>query len=132
MTARLTTANSLPSLIQIKALGKKAGLGVNPPMAITAAEPYLDRIDLLLVMTVNPGFGGQEFIRERLVPIEQATAWRRDKALGYRIRVDGGIKRRLCPCRRDTFVAGTSLFGASDLKSAVAQLRRSVNGVVPH
>ena len=52
----------LPLIWKIKQLGKKVGLAVNPPTAITAAQPYLDKIDLLLVMTVNPGFGGQTFI----------------------------------------------------------------------
>ena len=66
------------------------GLLFNPPTAICSVEPYLDQIDLLLVMTVNPGFGGQEFIREGLPKI-QAAAWRHDKALSYSISVDGGI-----------------------------------------
>jgi ribulose-phosphate 3-epimerase len=127
----------IPSLIQkIKALGKKVGLAVNPPTAISSVEPYLDQIDLVLVMTVNPGFGGQEFIREGLPKIEQAAAWRRERNLSYRISVDGGINDETgADCARagaDTFVAGTSLFGASNLKSAVAQLRRSVSEAVAH
>ena len=132
MIIHVELGEQVPSLIQkIKALGKKAGLAVNPPTAIIAAEPYLDQIDLLLVMTVNPGFGGQEFIREGLSKVEQAATWRRDRALSYRISVDGGINDKTgADCARagaDTFIAGTSLFGASDLKSAVAQLRRSVS-----
>ena len=87
-------------------------------------------------MTVNPGFGGQEFIREGLPKIQQAAAWRREKDLSYRISVDGGINDETgADCARagaDTFVAGTSLFGATDLKSAVTQLRRSVSEAVPH
>ena len=129
--------DQIPSLIQkIKALGKKVGLAVNPLTAIAAIEPYLEQIDLLLVMTVNPGFGGQEFIRECLPKIQQAAAWRRDKALAYRISVDGGVNDETgADCARagaDTFVAGTSLFGAADMKPAVAQLRRSVSEAVPH
>ena len=121
---------------KVKSLGKKVGLAVNPPTAISSVEPYLDQIDLLLVMTVNPGFGGQEFIREGLPKIQQAAVWRRDKALSYRISVDGGINDETgADCARagaDTFVAGTSLFGAADMKSAVNQLRRSVSESVPH
>jgi ribulose-phosphate 3-epimerase len=132
MIIHVELGDQIPSLIQkIKALGKKVGLAVNPPTAITAAEPFLDQIDLLLVMTVNPGFGGQEFIRECLSKIKQAAAWRREKNLSYRISVDGGINDQTgADCARagaDTFVAGTSLYGASDLKSAVAQLRRRVS-----
>jgi ribulose-phosphate 3-epimerase len=67
-----------PLLWKIKSLGKKVGLAINPPTAITAIQPHLDKIDLLLVMTVNPGFGGQEFIHETLPKIQQAEAWRRE------------------------------------------------------
>ena len=76
---------------KIKSLGKKAGLAINPPTAIAGIQPYLDQIDLLLVMTVNPGYGGQEFIHETLPKIQQAETWRREKKLPYRIAVDGGI-----------------------------------------
>ena len=137
MIIHVELGDQIPSLVQkIKALGKKVGLAVNPPTAIAAIEPYLEQIDLLLVMTVNPGFGGQEFIRECLPKIQQAAAWRRDKALSYRISVDGGVNDETgADCARagaDTFVAGTSLFGATDMKSAVTQLRRSVSKAVPH
>ena len=81
----------LPLIWKIKQLGKKVGLAVNPPTAITAAQPYLDKIDMLLVMTVNPGFGGQTFIHECLPKIQQADQWRREKKLSYRLEVDGGI-----------------------------------------
>jgi ribulose-phosphate 3-epimerase len=137
MIIHVELGDQIPSLVQkIKALGKKVGLAVNPPTAIAAIEPYLEQIDLLLVMTVNPGFGGQEFIRECLPKIQQAAAWRRDKALSYRISVDGGVNDETgADCARagaDTFVAGTSLFKAIDMKSAVTQLRRSVSKAVPH
>ena len=126
----------VPSLIQkIKALGKKVGLAVNPPTAISSVEPFLEQIDLLLVMTVNPGFGGQEFIREGLLKIQQAATWRRERNLSCRISVDGGITDATGgDCARagaDTFVAGTSLFGARNLKAAVTQLRRSVKVAGP-
>ena len=137
MIIHVELGEQIPSLIQkIKSLGKKVGLAVNPPTAISSVEPYLDQIDLLLVMTVNPGFGGQEFIREGLSKIQQAAAWRRDKALSYRISVDGGINDETgADCARagaDTFVAGTSLFGTRNLKSAVTKMRQSVSEAVPH
>ena len=136
MIVHVELGEQIPSLIQhIKALGKKVGLAVNPPTGIASVQPYLDQIDLLLVMTVNPGFGGQEFIRESLPKIQQALTWRREKALSYRISVDGGINDETgADCARagaDTFVAGTSLFGARNIKSAVTQLRRSVSEAVP-
>lgn len=120
---------------KIRNLGKKVGLAVNPPTAIDKVEPYLDKIDLLLVMTVNPGFGGQEFIHETLPKIQQAEAWRRERKLPYRLSVDGGINLETAvECARagaDTFVAGTSLFGQRNLKAAVAKMRRAINAADP-
>jgi len=124
-----------PLIWKIKNLGKKVGLAVNPPTPISLAQPFLDKINLLLVMTVNPGFGGQEFIHECLPKIQQADAWRRERKLNYRISVDGGINHQTAAeCARagaDTFVAGTSLFGQRNLKSAVAKLRKIVNANDP-
>jgi ribulose-phosphate 3-epimerase len=120
---------------KIKKLGKKVGLAVNPPTAITAAQPHLDQIDMVLVMTVNPGFGGQSFIHECLPKIQQVEAWRRERKLPYRIEVDGGINNQTAAeCARagaDTFVAGTSLFGQRSLKAAVAKMRKIVNANDP-
>jgi ribulose-phosphate 3-epimerase len=86
-------------------------------------------------MTVDPGFGGQKFLGEVLSKIQQAARWRREKALVFRIGVDGGINGKTgADCARagaDTFVAGTSLFGARNMKSAVSQLRRNVSEAVP-
>ncbi len=124
-----------PLLWKIKSLGKKAGLAVNPPTAITEVLPHLDQIDLLLVMTVNPGFGGQEFIHETLPKIQQAERWRRERKLPYRIAVDGGVNfQTAAECARagaDTFVSGTTLFGAHNLKAAVRKMRKVVNANDP-
>ena len=120
---------------KIRKLGKKVGLAVNPPTAIAAVQPYLSQIDLLLVMTVNPGFGGQEFIHETLPKIQQAEAWRRERHWPYRISVDGGINfSTAAECARagaDTFVSGTTLFGARNLKAAVKKMRQIVNAQDP-
>jgi ribulose-phosphate 3-epimerase len=124
-----------PLIWRIKKLGKKVGLAVNPPTPISLAQPFLEKIDLLLVMTVNPGFGGQEFIHETLPKIQQADVWRRERKLPYHISVDGGINfQTAAECARagaDTFVAGTSLFGQHNLKSAVAKMRKIVNANDP-
>ena len=117
-----------PLIWKIKSLNKKVGLAVNPPTAIAEVMPYLDQIDLLLVMTVNPGFGGQAFIHECLPKIQQADAWRRERKLSYRISVDGGINfQTAAECARagaDTFVSGTTLFRARNLRTAVKKLRQ--------
>jgi ribulose-phosphate 3-epimerase len=124
-----------PLIWKIKNLGKKVGLAVNPLTDISKVEPFLDQIDLLLVMTVNPGFGGQEFIHETLPKIQQAELWRREKKLSYRISVDGGINfQTAAECARagaDTFVAGTSLLGARSLKVAINKMRKIVNAHDP-
>jgi ribulose-phosphate 3-epimerase len=80
-----------PLIWKIRKLGKKVGLAINPPTAIGLVDPFLKQIDLLLIMTVNPGFGGQPFIHEALPKIQQAAEWRRELNLPYRIEVDGGI-----------------------------------------
>jgi ribulose-phosphate 3-epimerase len=117
-----------PLIWKIKSLGKKVGLAINPPTSIAEVQPYLDKIDLLLVMTVNPGFGGQSFIHECLPKIQQADAWRREKKLGYRLEVDGGITNAtVAECARagaDTFVAGTALFHQRNMGAAVKKMRQ--------
>lgn len=117
-----------PLIWKIRSLGKKVGLAVNPPTSITLAQPHLEQIDLLLVMTVNPGFGGQSFIHECLPKIQQASEWRRERSLRYRVEVDGGINNEtVADCAAagaDTFVAGTALFSRRNMKAAVAKMHK--------
>lgn len=119
-----------PLLWKIKSMGKKVGLVINPPTAIAAVQPYLDRIDELLIMTVNPGFGGQSFIYETLPKVQQAYAWRAERKLSFRIAVDGGVDFKTAPeCARagaDTFISGTALFGRPNLGAAVRRMRKLV------
>ena len=119
-----------PLLWKIRKLGKKVGLSLNPPTSIGLVQPFLDQIDHLLVMTVNPGFGGQEFIYETLPKIQQANAWRRERKLAYTIGVDGGVNlKTAAECARagaDVFVSGTTLFAAHSLKRAVSKMRKLV------
>jgi ribulose-phosphate 3-epimerase len=121
-------AQVTPLLWKIRSLGKKVGLAVNPPTKITEVRPYLSQIDLLLVMTVNPGFGGQPFIHECVPKIQQGARWRRELGLQYRIEVDGGITDETAQeCARagaDTFVAGTALFRQRNLSAAVRRMRQ--------
>ena len=116
-----------PLLWKIRSLGKKVGLAINPPTHIGAVKPYLSQIDLLLVMTVNPGFGGQPFIEECVPKIQQGAAWRRELGLNYRLEVDGGITLdtvvESARAGADTFVAGTSLFRHRNLGAAVRKMR---------
>ena len=115
---------------KIRSLGKKVGLAVNPPTSMSAAQPFLKKIDLLLVMTVNPGFGGQPFLEEVLTEIQQAYLWRKAQNLSYRIEVDGGIKfDTAAECAKagaDTFVSGTGLYKHRNMKWAVEKMRKAV------
>jgi ribulose-phosphate 3-epimerase len=117
-------------LLKIRSLGLKVGLAINPPTAMSEVQPYLRQIDTLLVMTVNPGFGGQPFIHETVPKIQQAAAWRRELGLSYRIEVDGGINfDTAAECARagaDTFVSGTGLFGQHNMRAAVRKMRQRV------
>jgi len=106
------------ALRDIRARGCRAGIAVNPGTPAEAAEPYLGLVDLVLVMTVQPGFGGQAFRDDVLPKIALVDRWRAERGLGLRIEVDGGIDRAnaaLCRAKgADTFVAGTSFFAARD------------------
>ncbi len=129
MNIHVELGEQVTSLIwKIRQLGKKVGLAINPPTAISHIQPYLGQIDSVLIMTVNPGFGGQEFIHETLPKIQQAHAWRREHKLSYRIGVDGGINfTTAAECARagaDTFISGTSLFEQRSLKAAIAKMRK--------
>jgi ribulose-phosphate 3-epimerase len=129
ITVHAELGHRVTSLIwKIRSLQKQIGLAVNPPTAMGAVEPFLDQVDSLLIMTVNPGFGGQPFITETLPKIQQAAAWRRQRGLQYRIAVDGGVDfETVAQCARagaDTFISGTCLFHRPNLKAAVAKLRK--------
>jgi len=119
-----------PLIWKIKSLGKKVGLSLNPPTQIAMVEPFLDKIDSLLVMTVNPGFGGQAFIYETLPKIQQARSWRKERGLKYHIGVDGGIDFKTAPeCAHagaDAFISGTTLFHQRNLGAAVRKMRKAV------
>jgi ribulose-phosphate 3-epimerase len=120
----------LPLLWKVRSLGKKVGLAINPPTSISHVLPFLDRIDSLLIMTVNPGFGGQSFIYETLPKIQQAYAWRRERKLAYHIGVDGGVDFKTAgECAHagaDTFISGTALFHQHNFKAAVKKMRIQV------
>lgn len=106
------------TLARIRELGCKTGLVLNPGSPADLAKPFLAEIDLLLVMTVQPGFGGQAFRTDILPKITQIDTWRREAGLNFRLEVDGGVDANTGPqCRAagaDTFVAGTAFFKAPD------------------
>jgi ribulose-phosphate 3-epimerase len=129
MNIHVELGDQVTSLIwKIKSLHKKVGLAINPPTSISQVQPYLDRIDSLLIMTVNPGFGGQAFIYETLPKIQQAWQWRRERNLSYNIGVDGGVDfKTVADCAHagaDAFISGTTLFGLRRMKDGVRKMRK--------
>ena len=119
------------SLQTIRALGKKAGVVLNPATPIAAIENVLDLCDLVLVMSVNPGFGGQSFIRSQLAKIAALRAMiAHHESLGGReiaLQVDGGVTaetaRDCIEAGADVLVAGTAVFGKPDYAAAIAAIR---------
>ena len=116
----------------IKARGCQAGLVFNPAQPLDVLDWVIDDIDLILIMSVNPGFGGQSFIDSALRKIEDAR--RRISASGkdIRLEVDGGIKvdniRRVADAGADTFVAGSAIFGKPDYKTVIDAMRQALKG----
>jgi ribulose-phosphate 3-epimerase len=99
-------------------LGCQAGIVLNPGTPAESVKHLLDQVELVLVMTVQPGFGGQAFRRDMLPKLSQLSAWRSEQNLKFRLEVDGGVDLKTGPeCRTagaDTFVAGTAFFKAED------------------
>ncbi|MCX8108379.1 MAG: ribulose-phosphate 3-epimerase, partial [Verrucomicrobiae bacterium] len=132
LSVHVELEHRVPNLLwKIRSLGPKVGLAINPPTPLTAVKPFLSQIDLLLVMTVNPGFGGQPFIEEVLAKILQAAMWRRELGLKFKLEVDGGINpSTAAECAKagaDTFVCGTAIFRQPNIKAAIRRLRRAIN-----
>ena len=115
------------SLQVIQAAGCKVGLVFNPAMPIDVLEWVIDKVDLVLVMSVNPGFGGQSFIPSALRKIEQLRKLIDSTGRDIRLEVDGGIKtdniRRVAEAGADTFVAGSAIFGQKDYRSVIDAMR---------
>ena len=115
------------TLKRIRAAGKKAGLAINPHTPIGSIEPYLGQFDILLVMTVEPGFGGQPFMEDMLPKIRAAADLREKHELGFPITVDGGINietgKKCREAGANIMVAGTSVFRAADRAAEIAALR---------
>lgn len=117
------------TLAAIRAAGVKAGVTLNPATPFERVEPHLGAIDLLLVMSVVPGFGGQSFMEETMSKVRAAAAARERLGLAYSIEVDGGIDGSTAghatQAGANVLVAGTSVFRAPDIREAIETLRRA-------
>ena len=115
------------TLLAIRDAGCLAGLAVSPQTPLEMIRPYLGRFDILLVMTVNPGFGGQPFMPEMLEKVSVAAQWRESDALDFHIQVDGGITVSTATLSvsagANVLVAGTSVFKSPNAAIEIAGLR---------
>jgi ribulose-phosphate 3-epimerase len=113
-------------LARMRELGLHVGLAVNPPTPLDAALPYLDQLDMLLVMSVNPGFGGQAFIPEVLPKLVEAARLIEERSLPVRLQIDGGIDVGTAPLAfqsgAEILVAGSSVFNKPDRAQAIRDL----------
>ncbi|MFZ3209340.1 MAG: ribulose-phosphate 3-epimerase [Geobacteraceae bacterium] len=121
--------NHLNRTVQlIKSLGKRAGVALNPATPLHFLDYILEDIDLVLLMTVNPGFGGQSFIDACLPKIHALRGMLDKRGLETELEVDGGVKAgnidRISHAGADVFVAGSAVFGSPDYASAIAELKR--------
>ncbi|WP_327440639.1 ribulose-phosphate 3-epimerase [Pseudomonas donghuensis] len=124
------------SLQLIKDLGCKAGLVFNPASTLEAARHVLDKLDLILLMSVNPGFGGQRFIPSVLPKVAAARKLIDDSGRAIRLEVDGGVNLetigQVAAAGADMFVAGTAIFAQSDYRATIEALRREIAQAVPN
>ncbi len=118
------------TLASVRASGARVGLALKPATPLAAAERHLAEVDLLLVMTVEPGFGGQAFMADMMEKVRAAAAWRAAHGARYLIEVDGGIAPETARIARaagaDVFVAGHAVYRESDPRAALGTMRTSI------
>ena len=116
----------------IKSLGKRAGVSLNPATPLNCLEYVLEDLDLVLLMTVNPGFGGQSFIEACLPKIHALRAMLDRRGCEAELEVDGGVKisniAQVSHAGADVFVAGSAVFGSSDYAATIAEMKRLAQG----
>ena len=121
------------SLELIKSLGCKAGLVLNPATPISLLEESLDKLDMVLLMSVNPGFGGQKFIESVLHKVAKVRTLIDQNNLNVRLEVDGGINleniSRVASAGADTFVAGSAIFNADNYADTIKQMKSSLESI---
>lgn len=120
------TENPLKVIELIKSYGVKTGITIKPKTPVSAIEEYLDKVDLVLVMTVEPGFGGQKLMTDCLDKIRELKKIREKSGYSYEIEIDGGVSlkniREVMETGVDVVVAGSAVFGAEDIKLAAEEM----------
>ena len=123
------------SLQLVRDAGCKSGLVFNPASSLDALKYVMDRVDMILLMSVNPGFGGQKFIPSTLDKLREARALVDQSGLDIRLEVDGGVGpgniAEIAAAGADTFVAGSAIFNQPDYKSVIDQMRQALATTAP-
>ena len=118
------------SLSLIREQGCKSGLVFNPATPLDALEYVIDKVDMVLIMSVNPGFGGQSFIESALQKLRQARKLIDESGQAIRLEIDGGVKveniGEIAAAGADTFVAGSAIFGSNDYKATIAAMKSEI------
>ncbi|WP_444929513.1 ribulose-phosphate 3-epimerase [Microbulbifer sp. SSSA002] len=118
------------SLQLIRSLGCKAGLVFNPASGLDAAKYVMDKLDMILLMSVNPGFGGQKFIPSTLTKLKEARKLIEESGFDIRLEIDGGVNRdniaEIAAAGADTFVAGSAIFNTPDYAEVITAMRKSL------
>jgi len=121
------TEDPRPLFDAIRNAGARPGLSINPPTSVERVEPWLRLVDMILVMTVNPGFAGQSFMADVMPKLKQIAEWKRAKELDVLIEVDGGVSVTTAPVVAsnggEVLVAGSAVFGADEPGAAVGAIR---------
>lgn len=133
LTVHIETCRDILRVLRlIRSCGIKAGATLNPATPLSSLEPVLGEIDLLLIMTVNPGFGAQPFMPEMLPKIEEAKELKRANGYSYEIEVDGGINSetigKVHRAGAEVFVAGNAVFGKGSIPDNIAKLKQACRG----
>ena len=128
ITVHAEVSAPIPQLHEItKSFGKEFGVSIKPDATIDLIKDYLDLLDMLLIMTVYPGFGGQEFIESTVPTIKEAAMLKKENSFKYKIEVDGGINsetvKTAVGAGATVIVAGSYIFGAKDYRKAIGSLR---------
>jgi ribulose-phosphate 3-epimerase len=120
------------TVAQVREAGARAGVALNPATPVAAIEPILGDVDQVVVMTVNPGFGGQKFIESVLPKISQIRCWIDERELAVELEVDGGVGPgsigRVARAGANAFVAGSAIFCKPDYAATIAELRKEAAG----
>lgn len=134
ISVHVESTNHLHRTVQlIKDSGVKAGVVLNPATPVSLLEDIISLVDMVLVMTVNPGFGGQSFIPETLKKIRKLDQWKKDKGLEYEIEVDGGVNdktaKECAEAGATVFVAGSYVYNSENVKTQIDALKEAVTYV---